>query len=176
MKLKEYKVSSKSVYCGKILSVFVDDVRLPDGSLSKREYVRHCGGAAVLFVKDGCAALVKQYRYVYDKEIYEIPAGKIDGGETSVKAAERELEEETGYRALSLEKLARIYPSTGYTDEVIDIYFTDNAEYVGQKCDEGEFLDCEFIRLSRVAEMIESGEICDAKTVCAVYKYLSANK
>lgn len=171
MNFKEKTLSSRKIFDGKIIKLRVDDVELPDGSRSFREYVRHTGGAAVLFVKDGKVALVRQYRYVYGKEIYEIPAGKLERGEDPAKAAARELEEETGYRAECVPFL-EIYPTPGYTDEVIHIYIAENARFVGQKCDEGEFLTCSFVALDEVVKMIESGEICDAKTVAAVYKYL----
>jgi len=172
MNLEEIRLNSKSIYEGKILSLEVDSVQLPDGSESLRECVRHCGGAAVLLVKDKSVLLVKQFRYLYGKEIYEIPAGKIDGEENAMNAAERELLEETGFSA-KLEHAFDLYPSPGYTDEVIHIYFAREFNFVGQKLDEGEFLKCEFVPLKKVLELIESGEICDAKTVAAVYKYLA---
>lgn len=172
MSFIEEKLNSEVVYDGKILKVVVDEVRLPDGRRSKRECVRHSGGAAVLFVKEGKIALVKQYRYLYAKEIYEIPAGKLNAGEDAETSAARELEEETGYRAKKLIRLAQIFPSPGYTDEIIHIYFVDEADFVGQKLDDGEFLNVEFLPVGRVVEMIESGEVCDAKTVVAVERYL----
>ncbi|MGN0803775.1 MAG: NUDIX domain-containing protein [Candidatus Coproplasma sp.] len=175
MSLEEKKINSKLIYDGKILSLYVDDVTLPDGKTSKRECVRHCGGAGVLFIKDGKVALVKQYRYLYGKEIYEIPAGKIDKGEDPAVASQRELREEAGYKA-EVKHLLNIYPSPGYTDEIIYIYYAEGGEYVGGKLDEGEFLNCEFFTLEEVIKKIESGEICDAKTVCAVYKYISLKK
>ena len=172
MNLTEKKLSSHTKYDGKILKLTVDEVELPDGKKSVRECVRHCGGAAVLLVEGGKVALVKQHRYLYGKDIYEIPAGKLEQGEEPSVGAARECEEETGYRA-EVEKLLEIYPSPGYTDEVIHIYLAKNAQFVGQRTDEGEFLTCEFIPLDKVVEMIERNEICDAKTVAAVYKYLS---
>lgn len=172
MNMTEKTLSSRTVYDGKILKLTVDDVQLPDGKKSVRECVRHCGGAAVLLVLDGKVALVRQHRYLYGRDIYEIPAGKLEAGEDPAAGAARECEEETGYRA-EVEKLLEIYPSPGYTDEVIHIFSAKNAEYVGQRTDDGEFLTCEFIPLERVVKMLESGEICDAKTVAAVYKYLS---
>ncbi|MDE6850538.1 MAG: NUDIX hydrolase [Clostridia bacterium] len=175
MNLTEKKLSSRTVYDGKILKLSVDEVQLPDGTESVRECVRHCGGAAVLLVLNGKVALVKQHRYLYGKDIYEIPAGKLESGEEPSAGAARECSEETGYRA-EVEKLLKIYPSPGYTDEVIHVFLAKNAQFVGQHVDDGEFLTCEFIPLEKVVEMIEKGEICDAKTVAAVYKYLSMKK
>lgn len=169
---EEKKVSSRRVYNGKILNLDVDDVQLPDGKLAKRECVRHSGGAAALFIKDGKVALVKQFRYLYGREIYEIPAGKLNEGEEPEISALRELEEETGYRASKARRLAEIYPTPGYTDEIIHVYFVESAQYVGNHLDDGEFLNCYFIDLEEVVKMIDGGEITDAKTVIAVYKFL----
>ena len=171
MKFFEKKLTDNVIYKGKILNLNVDDVELPDGKLSKREIVRHLGGAAVLFVNDGKILLVRQFRYAYGKEIYEIPAGKLNTGENPLCAAERELEEETGYKA-ELVHLVNIYPSPGYTDETIYIYYVKNAVRTAQKLDDGEFLNAEFIPLEKVVEMINEGEISDAKTIVAVYRYL----
>ena len=90
MKLEEKCVSSQKIYDGKIMNVRVDEVTLPDGTMSHREYVRHTGGCAVLLVVEGKVALVKQYRYVYGKAIYEIPAGKLEKGERPEVGAKRE--------------------------------------------------------------------------------------
>lgn len=175
MNFKEEKLSSRVIYDGKILKLEVDKVRLPDGSESVRECVRHSGGAAVLFIVENKVALVKQYRYLYGKEIYEIPAGKMEEDEDPAVAAMRECEEETGYRA-KVKHLVDIYPSPGYTDEIIHVYLAECVEFFGQHTDEGEFLTCEFVPLEKVINMIESGEICDAKTVAAIYKYLLIKK
>lgn len=176
MSFEEKKISSRVEYDGRILKLEVDDVLLPDGTKSVRECVRHSGGAAVLFIEDNKVALVRQYRYLYGKEIYEIPAGKVDEGEDPAAAALRELEEETGYRAKKLTPLLKIYPSPGYTDEIIHIYLAEDCEKTRQRLDDGEFLTCEFFPLEEVVKMMEEGEICDAKTVAAVYKYCYMNK
>lgn len=176
MKLEEKKVSSNTVYSGKILRLDVDEVELPDGKPAVRECVRHTGGAAALFIREGKVALVRQYRYLYGEELYEIPAGKLERGEDARLSAMRELEEETGYRAASAKHLLDIYPTPGYTDEVIHIYLIDEAVYTAQRLDEGEFLNVEFLPLCEVLSLIESGAIKDAKTVCAVLKYVSASK
>lgn len=171
MNLQEKKLKSNTVYKGKILSLEVDEVELPDGKISCRECVRHSGGAAVLFVKDNKILLVNQFRYLYGKPIYEIPAGKLNEGENPEIAAARELEEETGFRA-ELSHMLDIYPTPGYTDEIIHIYFAEKYETTEQKLDEGEFLNYSFVEIEKVLKMIESGKINDAKTIIAVYKYL----
>ena len=175
MILKEEKIDGNEIYKGKILTLELDSVILPDGKTAKREIVRHSKGAAVLFVQNGKVLLVRQFRYAYNKEIYEIPAGMVNEGEDPLAAAARELEEETGYKA-ELSYLAEIYPSPGYTDEVIHIYLAKNSTLSQQNLDEGEFLNAEFMSLETVLTKIESGEICDAKTVIAIYKYLSIAK
>lgn len=172
MKLTEKKLSSQTVYDGKIVKLTLDKVRLPDGGVSLRECVRHCDGAAVLLITEGKIALVIQYRYLYGRELYEIPAGKLEAGEDPAAGAVRECEEETGYRA-DVEKLLEIYPSPGFTDETVHIFLAKNARFVGSRPDSGEFLNCVFLPLENVIEMIDKGEICDAKTVAAVYKYLT---
>ena len=171
MNLQEKKLKSKIIYSGKIVKLEIDEIELPDGKTSFRECVRHSGGASVLLVKDEKVLLVKQFRYLYGKPIYEIPAGKLNQGEDAQIAAARELEEETGFKA-ELSHLLDIYPTPGYTDEVIHIYFAENYVVTKQKLDDDEFLNYCFIDIKTVLKMIESGEINDAKTIVAIYKYL----
>ena len=173
MSFFEEKLDGQIIYEGKILKLNVDSVILPDGKTAKREYINHSGGAAVLYVENGKVLLVKQFRYAYGKEIYEIPAGKLEKGEDPVLAAKRELEEEPGYVAKSLTELFKLYPTPGYSDEIIYVYLAENCLNGSINPDEDEFVECELIELEKVCKMIESGEICDAKTVAAVYKYLS---
>lgn len=176
MSFFEKKIAGKRIYEGKILNLEVDEVKLPDGSISSRECVRHQGGAAVLYVVDGKVLLVKQFRYLYGKEIYEIPAGKLEKYETPQETAARELREETGYVADDIVPFLKLYPTPGYTDEVIHIYLAKNCRLDCQKLDKGEFLNVSFVKVSDVLKMIASGEICDSKTVSAIYKYLYENK
>lgn len=175
MNFEEKKISSKTIFSGKIVKLEVDEIELPNGKRSVRECVRHSGGAAVLLIKDDKVLLVKQFRYLYGKEIYEIPAGKLNEGEDGKIAAARELEEETGYKA-ELVRLLDLYPSVGYTDEIIRIYFAKSFTYTKQNLDEDEYLSYEFIPIDKVKKMIDDGEICDAKTVTAIYKYLLEKK
>ncbi|MDE7168274.1 MAG: NUDIX hydrolase [Clostridia bacterium] len=173
MKFFEKKLHGKTIYDGKILKLEVDEVELPDGTTSKRECVRHSGGAAVLCVVDGKVLLVKQYRYLYGKEIYEIPAGKLERGEDPLIAAARELKEETGMSA-DLIPYIKLYPTPGYTDEIIHVYLAKNCRGGGnQSLDDGEFLSVCSKPLNEVLSLIESGEICDGKTVAAIYKFVS---
>ena len=171
----EEKIAGRTVFKGRILQLDVDKVRLDDGSVAERECVRHSGGAAVLLIKDGKILLVKQFRYLYGKEIYEIPAGKLNGGEEPMAGAKRELEEETGYIGGELVPLLKIYPSVGYTDEVIHVFEAKGCRPDLRKPDEGEFLDVKLIDLNVALKMIDEGEICDAKTVAAIYKYCLKN-
>ena len=173
MSFCEKKLDSKRIYDGKILKLNVDDVLLPDGNKAKREYINHSGGSAVLYVENDKVLLVKQFRYAYGKEIYEIPAGKLESGEDPRIAAKRELEEETGYVAKDLKELFKLYPTPGYSDEIIHVYLAENCTLSRSNPDDDEFVECEFIDIEKVRKMIESGEICDAKTVAAVFKYLS---
>ncbi|MBE7088892.1 MAG: NUDIX hydrolase [Clostridiales bacterium] len=172
MKLKEETVNSKLIYDGKVVKLFLDKVKLPDESLANREIIKHSGGAAILLVDDNRVLLVKQFRYAYNEEIYEIPAGKLEDLENPEIAAVRELEEETGFVATKVDLLAKIFPTPGYTNEVIYIYHAKEYLKKQQKLDSGEFLKVEFIEIEKVLQMIDKGEICDAKTVTAVYKYL----
>ncbi|MBO5525263.1 MAG: NUDIX hydrolase [Clostridia bacterium] len=172
MNLKETTVNKNYIYKGKIINVRCDDAALPDGKMCKREIVEHPGGASVLCVKDKKVLLVKQYRYAYQEEIYEIPAGKLNLGEDPALTAARELKEETGMEAREMKHLFTLYPTPGYTNELLRIYYAVDAKEGEAMLDEGEFLNVEWLELEKVVNMIESGEISDAKTVVAVQWYL----
>ncbi len=171
MDFTEKTLQNNYIYRGKILSLRKDDALLPDGKPCVREIVEHSGGACALYVEDGKALFVRQYRYAYGECIYEIPAGKLNDGEDPMKAAARELEEETGVRPSRMEHLFTVYPSPGYTDEKIYIYQAFDGEQVPVHPDEGEFVERVFLPLERVKEMLHSGEIKDAKTIIALQAY-----
>ena len=168
MDLTEKTVNKKYLYRGKILNLRVDDILLPDGKPSKREIVEHSGGSAVYCEKGGKVLFVKQFRYPYKKVLYEIPAGKLDKGENPKETAIRELEEECGIKAEKVSELFRIYPSPGYTEEIIYIYKAEGLTDTAVRLDEGEYLTSCWIEKEKALKMVEDGEINDAKTVIAL--------
>ena len=168
MEFKEKTLKKSYVYKGKILSVRKDDIVLPDNTPAIREVVEHSGGSAIYCEKDGKILLVKQFRYPYAEQLYEIPAGKLNAGESPEQTAIRELEEEGGIKAEKVEKMFDIYPTPAYTNEIIRIYKA--TEFVETKIclDKDEFLTSEWIDKYEVKKMIENGLIKDAKTIVAV--------
>ena len=171
MAFQEKCVKKNYVYQGKILNLRRDDALLPDGKPCVREIVEHSGGACVLYVKDGAVLLVKQFRYAYGEELYEVPAGKLDKGEDPKTAALRELEEEAGILAKDASLLFTLYPSPGYTDEKIYVYRVDEGERTATRLDEEEFLSAELVPLEKAKEMLQNGELRDAKTIVALQAY-----
>lgn len=176
MEYIEKTVKKNYVFRGKILTVRQDEALQADGKPCTREMIEHSGGACVLYVEDGKALLVRQYRYPYGESVYEIPAGKLEPGEEPTKAAARELEEEGGVRPERLQLLFTMYPTPGYTNEKIYIYRAYGGKRVAAHLDEGEFLDAEWIPLSRVKTMLQTGELNDAKTIIALQQYFLTEK
>ena len=172
MNYEEKTLQKNYVYKGKILTLRDDEVVLPNGTMAHREIIEHSGGACVLYVEDEKILFVKQYRYAYGEIMYEIPAGKLDKGEEPIKAAARELEEEAGLKAGSLELLHVNYPTPGYTNEKIYIYRAYDCTKTAAHLDEDEFLETEYIPVEQVKKMLKDGEIRDGKTVIAIQAYL----
>ena len=166
--MKEKTVSSKKIYDGKILSLRVDKIITKGDVEGEREVISHHGGSAVLAVKNGEILLERQFRYPYGEEIWEIPAGKRDKGEDFFTTARRELEEETGLIPLNLKQILTLYPSPGYTDEVIGIFYADEFENGKTNFDDTEFLTSEWMDAEKVYKMIDDGEIKDAKSLSAI--------
>ncbi len=168
MEFKEKTVNKNYVYRGKILNVRKDDIILPDGKCAVREIVEHGGGSTVYCELDGKILFVRQYRYAYGQEILELPAGKRDKNEDFESTAIRELEEEGGIKAERVEKLFEVYPSPGYTNEIICIYKAIGVKKTAMHLDDDEFLTGVWIDKEQVKKMIDCGEIKDAKTLIAL--------
>jgi ADP-ribose pyrophosphatase len=171
MNLRETKVNSTYYYKGKIINMKVDDVRLPDGQLAKREEVEHPGGCAIAALdQDNQLYFVRQFRYAYDETILEIPAGKLEHGEDPFEAMKRELREETGCLAEDFVYLGCCYPTPGYTNELLRIWACRVSGRTEQALDPDEFLEVERIPLEKALEMVMSNEIPDAKSQIGVLK------
>ncbi|GAA0458524.1 NUDIX hydrolase [Alkalibacillus silvisoli] len=171
-KFEEKTVNTNKIYEGRIIDVEVDDVTLPNGKASKRELVRHPGAVAVIALTDeGNIVMVEQYRKALGKSIIEIPAGKLEDGESPEVTAARELEEETGYQAASLDFVVSYYTSPGFADEIIYIYKAEGLRIVEEQrqMDEDEFVDLKEISLEEALSLIEQERIHDAKTIHAIY-------
>lgn len=167
-------------YKGAIINLRVDTAVLPNGKTAKREVVEHPGGVGVLPIDgDGNCLLVKQFRYPYMKETLEIPAGKRDkeGDRDPLSCGKRELKEETGAAAQSFIPLGTLFPSPGYTDEVIYLYAATILSMGDAEPDEDEFINLCRIPLEDAVEMVLSGEIPDSKTQTAILKaYILKNR
>lgn len=168
MNLEEKTKNKSYLYKGKILNVRKDEVILPDGKEAVREIIEHNGGSAVLCEKDGKILMVKQFRYAYQKVLLEIPAGKLNQGEDPMQTAIRELEEEGGIKAEQMELLCEVYPTPGYSDEIIRIYRAVKFHNSKIHLDEDEFLTSEWIDKNELKKMIRNREIKDAKTLIAL--------
>lgn len=168
MDFKEKTLETDVIYKGRILTLLKDKVSLPDGKESVREIIEHSGGSAVLCEKDDKILMVRQFRYAYKEEVWEIPAGKVNKGEDAKETAYRELEEEGGVKAGKMELLFTVYPSPGYTNEILRIYKATDISEGTVKLDEDEFLASCWVEKSRLSEMIKNGEIKDAKTLIAL--------
>ncbi len=168
---EEKTVSSKKVFEGRIIDVRVETVEFPDGKTAYRELVDHPGGVGVIaLTDDGKILMVRQYRKPIEKDIWEIPAGKLDLGEDPKTCGIRELEEETGYMAKEIISLGYIYPSPGFANEVTHIFFAKGLAKGTTNLDEDEFLDVQEFTIEEVRNMILNNEINDAKTVVGFLK------
>lgn len=162
----EHQLSSKTVYRGVFLHVVEDEVRLADGRPARREYIKHPGAAAMVpFLDARTVVLVRQYRYSVGRHFLEIPAGKIDHGEESLQAAQRELREECGYQAGEWRRLTTIHPCIGYSDERIELYLARQLSDVGHAPDDGEFIEMAPLSLAEALRRVRDGTITDVKTI-----------
>jgi ADP-ribose pyrophosphatase len=160
------------LYHGRIFDLVIEDVEDAPGDIHKREIVSHPGGGVVVPLLDnGDVILVRQYRYPHKKFILELPAGKLEPNENPLSAAQRELQEETGYTADTYEKLTAMLTTPGFCNEVLHIFLATGLKRSkqGQNLDEGEqSLTVEYIPFPIVVEMIVRGEIGDSKTIAGI--------
>ena len=160
------------VYKGKVFNTIVDEVEYPSGRLSIREIAEHPGGSVALALfPDEQIILIRQHRYPFDEFVWELPAGKLEKDEDPLRCAQRELEEETGYRANHWSKLASIYTTPGFCSEILHLYLAQELSTAsnGRQLEEGEqTMTMTIVPFSEAIAMIERHEIVDSKTICAI--------
>jgi len=162
----EQTLSSRVAHQGKLLTLKDDEVRLPDGRSARREYVLHQGAVMVIpLFEDGSVLLERQYRYALRDHFLELPAGKIDPGEAPLATAQRELLEETGYRAREWRHLITLHPCVGYCNEKVELYLARQLTHEGHAGEDGEFIECIRMSLPEALERSRRGEITEAKTI-----------
>lgn len=168
------QISSERIHTGKIIKVDCDRIRYPDGSEADVDIVRHSGASAVVpFLtdpegEDPQILLLRQYRYAADGYLYEIPAGRLDPGETPADCAARELKEETGCTAKQMEPLITMVTTPGFTDERIHLFMASELTHGQMAREADEFADVIVMRLSEALELIQQGEIVDGKTALGI--------
>ena len=157
---------TKNIYTGRIVTLNLETVTLPNGATVELEVIHHPGAAAVVPMKDErMVILIRQYRHAVGGYIYEIPAGKLHLGEDPLVCAQRELEEEIGYKAGILDHVASAYTTPGFTDEVIHIYKATQLQRGQQNLGHDEVLEIAEFPLEKTIAMIREGVIQDAKTI-----------
>jgi ADP-ribose pyrophosphatase len=169
--LEEKTLSSEKLFSGKVISLQVDEVELPNGKTAKRELIKHPGAVAIIAITDeNKIVMVEQYRKALEQTIIEIPAGKLESGEQPDVCAKRELEEETSYECESLELLNSFYTSPGFANEIVHVYLakglTKKEDAAG--LDEDEFVNLMELTIGEALQAIEEKKIYDAKTIFAV--------
>lgn len=169
MVYEEKTMKSEKIYEGKILTVKVDTVELPDKKYSKREIVELSGAVAIVpITNNGEIILVKQYRKATESIILEIPAGKLEINEEPIDCAIRELKEETGYSSENMEYLLNYYSSPGFTNEVMHLFLATGVIYGEASPEDDEYIDVIRVDIIQALEMIKSGEIKDGKTIIGI--------
>jgi ADP-ribose pyrophosphatase len=169
-RLEETTVEAEVAWQGAFLRVRKDRARLPDGTVHGREWIVHPGAAAMLALGDDGRVLVeRQFRYSMQRVYVEIPAGKIDPGETSLQTAKRELLEETGYVAREWAFLTQLHPAIGFSNEVMDVYVARGLEArAGRNLDHGELLEIDWVTVGWLIDELRAGRLPDVKTHIAV--------
>ena len=171
MDFTEKTVNKKEIFNGNVIDVHVDDVKLLNGKITTREVVEHRGGVCIASLTDNNELLfVKQYRYPYSEVVIELPAGKLEGDFDPLENGKRELMEETGAYSDNYISMGKLYPSPGYTSEVIYLYFCKISGFSKMNPDEDEFLEVCKIPLDEAINMVLENKIYDAKTQTLILK------
>lgn len=169
----EHVLDSREAYHGRIISVRVDEVRLPNGHTTKREIVEHPGAVGIVASDGkGRVAMVRQYRLAIGRETLEIPAGTREPPEPDDECARRELAEETGLTAKQWSRLVGFFSSPGFCNEYLAIFLAQDLSAAANHPEEDETISLEWIDLNNVPELISTGVICDAKSVAGLLSYL----
>ena len=168
--LTESKVSSEQIFSGRLLDVRRDEVSLPEGGTSVREYIRHPGAVVMIpILPDGKILLIRQFRYPMGDVEIELPAGKIDPGEEVEETLQRELKEETGYKAEKTTFITEIHPCIGYSNERMWLYLAEDLIKTNEKKDQDEFLELNPMTLNQAMKLVIDGEITDVKTMIGLF-------
>ena len=168
--LAEIKLHGRLAYEGGMLRVHRDIVRCPDGHVAYREFVRHPGAVMMIpMLDDDHVVLERQFRYPLGRAFIEFPAGKIDPGEALLDCAQRELLEETGYRARDWNHLGGFNNAVGYSDERIDVFVARSLTPDTTRRDPGEVLEVFSLRWRELEQWVRDGKITDGKTIIGIY-------
>ncbi len=168
--LAEQTLDSELAYEGTFFQVLRDRVRCPDGHLAVREYIRHPGAVMIIaMTADGSVVLERQFRYPLRRSFIEMPAGKLEAGEDPLACAQRELLEETGYRAGRWQTLGSFHNAIGYSDERIFVYLARDLQFVGTAAEPGEILEIFSAPLAQLLEWITDGSVTDVKTIIGAH-------
>ncbi|MBY0378703.1 MAG: NUDIX hydrolase [Gammaproteobacteria bacterium] len=162
-------VQSERIFDGQIIGLRLDTLKHPTGKGATREVVEHNGGVVIACQPEpNSVILIRQYRYPVDQVLIELPAGRIDGKEDPLLAAQRELREETGYNAKSWTELVRMYTAPGFCDEILYLYKAYEIDFVGKCLDEDEETDVFIATLEEARDLVRQGKVKDAKTIAGL--------
>jgi ADP-ribose pyrophosphatase len=170
-------LSSAVVYTGPLFRVLHDTIVEPDGRQNERDVIRHNGSVVILAIdsskskKNPWIVIERQYRHAANQYLWELPAGKLDPGEEALTGAQRELAEETGYRARKWKPLVEYYASPGFLGESMKVFLAEGLEAGQAHPEEDEKIEFRLVKLSEVLKMIEKGAILDGKTLTSVLLY-----
>lgn len=168
--LTEKQLSSQTVYQGDLLHVNEDQVQLPNGNTSRREYILHPGAVVIIpLLANGHVIMERQFRYPLHRDVYELPAGKLDACESAVVCGQRELMEETGYSAASWKYVATIHPCIGYSNERMSLFLAQELTEGIHQRDGDEFIEVFTLPMEEALEWVRTGRITDVKTVIGLF-------